>query len=80
MGTRLDEKQLVIHNGAFQKQTWLIPYQKIQFVTFHQNPFCQLFGIVKGNVNILASLGNNVLRLPFMHRKDIPRLQQELLD
>lgn len=80
MGTRLDEKQLVIHNGAFQKQTWLIPYQKIQFVTFHQNPFCQLFGIVKGNVNILASLGNNVLWLPFMHRKDIPRLQQELLD
>lgn len=80
MGTCLDEKQLVIHNGTFQKQTWLIPYHKIQFVNFHQNPLCRLFNIAKGNVLILASLGDNVLSLPFIHRNEIPRLQQELQD
>lgn len=79
LGTSLEEKQFVIHTGAFQKQSWFIPYGKIQFVTLRQAPLLRLFHLIKGNVNILASFGNNILSLPFIHQKEAAELQKKLL-
>lgn len=79
MGTHLGTEQLVIHDGAFQKHSWIIPYRKIQYVEFNQNPLHQLYGIKKGTVYILASLGNNILTLPLIRQTDVQKLQKELL-
>ena len=79
MGTHLGTEQLVIHDGAFQKQTWIIPYRKIQYVEFNQNPFHQVYGIKKGTVYILASFGDSLLSLPLIPQMDALKLQKELL-
>lgn len=79
MGTQLLDEQLLIQNGAYQKQTWLIPYKKIQYIDFRHNPVYRRFHIMKGNVFILASFGNNTMPLPFIHREDMKTLQKELL-
>lgn len=80
IGTQLTDKQLIIHGGAFRKQIWLIPYRKIQFATFHQNPISRIFHIFKGDINILASSANNTIPLPFTSQNEINTLKEELLD
>ena len=79
MGTELQKHQLLIQTGAFQKQTWLVPYKKIQFINFQHNPLYRLFDIAKGDVNILASFGNDTLFLPFIPRTHISKLKDKLL-
>lgn len=80
MGTGLGQHQLTIHNGVFQKRIWMIPYRKIQFSTFQQNPICRSLGITRGKIHILASLGNNIISLPYVNLKDMNILKTKLLD
>lgn len=80
MGTGLGQQQLTIHNGVFQKRIWMIPYRKIQFSTFQQNPICRSLGITRGEIHILASLGNNIISLPYVNLKDMNILKTKLLD
>lgn len=78
MGAVLDREQLVVHGGAFQKQIWLIPYRKIQFATFRENPMCRWFHIAKGELYILAAMGNNTIALPFISRKETELLSDNI--
>lgn len=80
MGTGLGQQQLTIHNGVFQKRIWMIPYRKIQFSTFQQNPICRSLGITRGKIHILASLGNNIISLPYVNLKDMNISKTKLLD
>lgn len=78
IGTALEEKQLTIHNGIFQKRIFMIPYPKIQFFTFHQNPLCHFLRITRGEIHILASLGNSTISLPYINLKDMDILKTKL--
>lgn len=79
MGMAPGRTQVVIHNGGFQKQIWLIPYRKIQYATFKENPVYRWFHIVDGDVYILASLGDNTISLPFTDRNEAERLSESIL-
>lgn len=78
MGAVLGREQLVVHGGAFQKQIRLIPYRKIQFATFRENPVCRWFRIAKGELYILAAMENNTIALPFISRKEAELLSDNI--
>lgn len=80
MGTWLDKEHLVLQDGAYSKQIWLIPYHKIQFVTYRQNFISHRFGILKGYINILASMGNSMLFFSFISEEKKQKLNHILLE
>lgn len=79
-GIQVDERFLKIVNGGFSKQTLLVKYDKIQYVTGKQCILAKRFKIQKGTINLLASMKNRIHELPYFKESDMEKLKKYLLE
>ena len=79
-GIQVDERFLKIVNGGFSKQTLLVKYDKIQYVTGNQCILAKRFKIQKGTINLLASMKNRIHPLPYFKESDMEKLKKHLIE
>lgn len=79
-GIQVDERFLKIVNGGFAKQTLLVKYDKIQYVTGKQSILAKHFKIQKGTINLLASMKNRIHQLPYFKENHMEKLKKNLLE
>ncbi len=72
-GYAVDGKYLRIANGAFNRETLFVPYDKIEHMTINKSPVYKLFGLANAKVFIKSGgmLSVEILETCYINDKDI---------
>lgn len=79
LGLYLGDSIALFCGGTFKKTVTLVPYQKIQYLDFKQNPLSGRLHLFKGDAFILASILNRIIELPYMEEKDKMMLAEKMI-
>lgn len=80
VGSSIQKNYLGLKSGAFGTHYTIIKFDKVQYVSFQQNIITKKLGIIKGRVNILASLGKMMHSIPYIPVERCEQIEKELAD
>ena len=65
--------------GIFVKKISIIKYEKVQYINIRENPLSTKLNLCKGELYILASLGNSIRPLGYYNRSLFEKLKEKIL-
>lgn len=77
-GILYTKENVVIARGIFAKTIQTIPYGKIQYIHQEQGPLQHCFGLMSGQLSILASIMNQTQMIGVFAKEDFEELERRL--
>ncbi len=77
--TGFGEKHLFVKTGTFGTDLMIVPYKKIQYVTWKHSPLSKITKLESGSINILAGSMHTVKPLPYMKIEEVENLVRKLI-
>ncbi|MEG2195771.1 MAG: PH domain-containing protein [Terrisporobacter sp.] len=79
-GFYIGEENLVISWGVFSKKISVIKYKKVQYIDIKENPISSKLNLCKGEIYILASLGNSTRALGYYELALFEKLGHKIIN
>ena len=79
-GIRYTKDNIVIARGIFARTIQTIPYDRIQYIHQEQGPLQHCFGLMSGQLSILASIMNQTQIIGVFAEEDFIELEKRLKD
>lgn len=67
-GLYVGEQSIAVSKGFFIKHTSIVSYDKIQYIKLRQKPISSVLKLFKGEINILAGLNNEKIKIGYYYR------------
>jgi uncharacterized membrane protein YdbT with pleckstrin-like domain len=80
VGNSIQSNYLGLKSGTFGTHYAVIKFDKVQYVSLNQNIVTKKLGIIKGRINILASLGKMAHTLPYISVGECKLSEEEWSD
>lgn len=77
-GVLLDEKVMILRQGALECNYVVVKYEKIQHLSFSQNFIAKRFAIQRGAVHLLASTKNQIQHIPYVSEKIVDSMKNRI--
>lgn len=78
-GFYMGEKNISISWGVFAKKISIIKYNKIQYINVRESPISTKLGLCRGEIYILASLGNSIRPIGYYNNILFEKLKEKIL-
>ena len=78
-GFYMGDNKMSISWGVFAKKISIIKYEKIQYVNIRENPLSTKLNLCRGELYILASLGNSIRPLGYYNHSLFEKLKEKIL-
>lgn len=79
-GVFFGEDYVKLVTGAFARRYKYIPYEKIQYVEYHQGPLMRRFQTLKADVHVLAALASQEHGMPYFAAARAEEIKMKLLE
>lgn len=80
VGSSIQTNYLGLKSGVLGTHYTIIKFDKVQYVSLQQNIITKKLGIIRGRVNILASLGKMAHTIPYIPVEACEQIEKEMGD
>lgn len=74
-----DSDVFMFVNGVADRKKIIVKYDKVQIITLSAGPISRPFGLAKGNVEVLSSLGSHTIYSGYFRFEDINSISEEVI-
>lgn len=78
-GFYMGDDNMSISWGVFSKRVSIIKYEKVQYINIRENPLCTKLNLCRGELYILASLGNSIRTLGYYNSSLFEKLKEKII-
>lgn len=78
-GLYVGEQSIAVSKGFFIKHTSIVSYDKIQYIKLRQKPISSVLKLFKGEINILAGLNNEKIKIGYYYKYVYETIKNRLL-
>lgn len=74
-----EEETFTFVTGVVDRKKVIVKYDKVQMATTSEGPLSKPFGLARGNVNLLASMGSQSIQSGYFRSEDMKGIYEEVV-